>query len=458
MKKKILIANRGEIAVRAIRACRELDMESIAVYTKADRESLHVKYADRAVCVGEGRATDSYLDIYKILSTASLFEADAVYPGTGFFSENANFAELCDRLGLLFIGAKAPILKRLGDKILSKQLAVEAGIPVVPSTQEPVRDADECLQAARKIGFPVVIKAVDGGGGKGIRIVRREQDIRSSYYSCVKEAKAAFNSEKIFVEKFLDDARHVEIQVLSDTHGNVVHLLDRDCTMQRRNQKLIEEAVSPFVPEQVKQRMYQDACNIISALNYPGAATVEFLVDRDMNHYFMEVNPRVQVEHPVTEQITGTDIVKEQIQIAFGGRLTVRKPPKPAGHAIEARINAEDISNGFVCSTGLITKCVFPQGKGIRVESYIQQGYKVTPFYDSMLAKIIAWAETRELAIKRLIFALDELDIQGVAVNKNLQKQLLSTPEFVNGKSNTTFVQGFIDKLTEAQGTDQMMR
>ncbi len=454
MKKKILIANRGEIAVRAVRACRELDMESIAVYSKADKESLHVKYADRAVCVGEGRATGSYLDIYKILSTASLYEADAIYPGTGFFSENATFAELCDRLGLLFIGAEAPILKELGDKILSKKIAVEAGIPVVPSTPDPVKDAEECLQAAKKIGFPVVIKAVDGGGGKGIRIVYREQDVRSSYFSCVKEAKAAFNSDKIFVEKFLDDARHVEVQVLADTHGNVVHLYDRDCTMQRRNQKLIEEAVSPFVPDEVKQKMYRDACNVIDYLHYPGAATVEFLVDRDMNYYFMEVNPRVQVEHPVTEMTTGVDIVKEQIQIAFGEKLSIKEPPKRSGHAIEVRINAEDISNGFMCSTGMITKCVFPQGSGIRVESYIQDGYKVTPFYDSMLAKIIAWADNRELAIRRLMFALDELDIEGVAVNKNLQKQLLATPEFANGKSNTTFVQSFIDRMRADQGSD----
>ena len=449
MRKKILIANRGEIAVRAIRACRELGMESIAVYSKADRESLHVKYADKAVCVGEGRATGSYLDIYKILSTASLFEADAIYPGTGFFSENANFAEL----GILFIGAKAPILKKLGDKILSKQIAVEAGIPVVPSTKDPVKDADECLKEAKRIGFPVVIKAVDGGGGKGIRIVHKEQDVRSSYFSCMKEAKAAFNSDKIFVEKFLDNARHVEIQVLSDTHGNVIHLLDRDCTMQRRNQKLIEEAVSPFVPDDVKQKMYKDACNVISYLKYPGAATVEFLVDREMNYYFMEVNPRVQVEHPVTEMITGTDIVKEPLHIAFGEKLSIKQPSCPSGHAIEARINAEDSSNGFVCSTGMISKCVFPQGNGIRIESYIQPGYKITPFYDSMLAKVIAWADTRELAIRRLIYALDELDIQGVAVNKDLQKQLLATPEFADGTSNTTFVQKFIDSMYESQAT-----
>ena len=259
--------------------------------------------------------------------------------------------------------------------------------------------------------------------------------MRSSYFSCVKEAKAAFNSDKIFVEKFLDDARHVEVQVLADTHGNVVHLYDRDCTMQRRNQKLIEEAVSPFVPDDVKQKMYRDACNVIDYLHYPGAATVEFLVDRDMNYYFMEVNPRVQVEHPVTEMTTGVDIVKEQIQIAFGEKLSIKEPPKRSGHAIEVRINAEDISNGFMCSSGMITKCVFPQGSGVRVESYIQDGYKVTPFYDSMLAKIIAWADNRELAIRRLMFALDELDIEGVAVNKNLQKQLLATPEFANGKS-----------------------
>ena len=447
MKKRILIANRGEIAVRAIRACRELNMETIAVYSKADRESLHVKYADRAVCVGEGRAVNSYLDIYKILSTASLYEADAIYPGTGFFSENADFAELCDRVGILFIGARAPVLKKLGDKILSKQLAVEAGIPVTKSTKEPVRDADECLAAAQEIGFPVVIKAVDGGGGKGIRIVHREQDVRSSFFSCMKEAKAAFNSDQIFVEKFLDDARHVEVQVLADTHGNVVPLLDRDCTMQRRNQKLIEEAVSPFVPDDVKQKMYDDACGIIDYLHYPGAATVEFLVDRDMHYYFMEVNPRIQVEHPVTEQITGTDIVKEQIRIAFGENLGIQKPLKHTGHAIEVRINAEDISNGFMCSTGMITKCVFPKGSGIRVETHIQQGFTVTPFYDSMLAKIIAHADTRDLAIKRLMFALDELDIQGVEVNKSLQKQLLGTPEFVKGTSNTTFVQGFIDRM-----------
>ena len=447
MKKKILIANRGEIAVRAIRACREMDIETIAVYSKADKDSLHVKYADRAVCVGENRAAGSYLDIYKIMSAATLFEADAIYPGTGFFSENANFSELCGRLGIRFIGAEAATLKMLGDKILSKKIAKEAGLPIMPATESPVRDADECLRAAREIGFPVIIKAVDGGGGKGIRIVTREQDVQSSFFSCMKEAKAAFNSDKVFVEKFLDDARHVEVQILADTHGNVIHLFDRDCTMQRRNQKLIEEAVSPFVPDDVKQRIYQDAIRVIAALHYPGAATVEFLVDREMNHYFMEVNPRVQVEHPVTELITGADIVKEQIHIAFGGKLSVKTPKKPHGHAIEVRINAEDISNNFMCSTGVIQKCVFPQGSGIRVETFIQPGYRVTPFYDSMLAKIVAWADTRELAIKRLLFALDELDIQGVAVNRDLQKQLLATPEFVDGRSNTTFVQKYIDSI-----------
>ncbi len=444
MRKKILIANRGEIAVRAIRACREMDIGTVAVYTKADKDSLHVKYADEAVCIGENKATDSYLDFYRILSAAETVHADAVYPGTGFLSENALFSRVCAEVGIHFIGADAETLHMLGDKILAKQAAVKSGLPIVPASAGSLENAEACLKEAERIGYPVLLKAVGGGGGKGIRKVSAPEEMEEAFKACVNEARAAFGSDQVFLEKCLENVRHVEVQVLADSFGNAIHLFDRDCTMQRRHQKMIEEAVSPFIPPELKAKIYDDAVRVVRDIHYVGAATVEFLADREGNYYFMEVNPRIQVEHPVTEMVTGIDIVKEQIRVALGEKLSVKTPDAPKGHAIEVRINAEDPSRNFMSSIGTITGCTFPAGTGIRIETFIHEGLRITPYYDSMIAKVIAWADTREMAIRRLCFALDELEIGGITTNAKLQKELLETEAFASGSSHTTFVEAYL--------------
>lgn len=446
MRQKILIANRGEIAVRAIRACREMGIGTVAVYTKADKDSLHVKYADEAVCIGENKAADSYLDFYRILSAAKVTHADAVYPGTGFLSENAIFSKVCAEVGVRFIGAPSDTLHMLGDKILAKQAAVRSGLPVVPASQESLPDVTACLKEAERIGYPVLLKAVGGGGGKGIRKVSAPGEMQSAFTACVNESRAAFGSDQIFMEKCLENVRHVEVQVLADSFGHAIHLFDRDCTMQRRHQKMIEEAVSPFLAEDLREKIYGDAVRIVKDIRYVGAATVEFLVDREGHYYFMEVNPRIQVEHPVTEMVTGLDIVKEQIRVALGKKLSLKTPERPNGHAIEVRINAEDPDQDFMSSIGTITDVVFPAGTGIRIETFIHSGLRIMPYYDSMIAKIIAWAETRELAIRRLCFALDELEIGGITTNAKLQKELLETKAFANGSSHTTFVEDYLNK------------
>jgi len=448
MSQKILIANRGEIAVRAIRACREMGIGTVAVYTRADKDSLHVKYADEAVCIGENKAADSYLDFYRVLSAASVTHADAVYPGTGFLSENALFSKVCAEVGMRFIGAPAETLHMLGDKILAKQAAVQSGLPVVPASENALADADACLKEAERIGYPVLLKAVGGGGGKGIRRVSAPEEMKAAFTACVNEARAAFGSDQVFIEKCLENVRHVEVQILADGFGNAVHLFDRDCTMQRMHQKMIEEAVSPFVPPETKRRIYEDAVRVVRDIHYVGAATVEFLVDREGRYYFMEVNPRIQVEHPVTEMVTGLDIVKEQIRVAMGEKLSVRTPDAPSGHAIEVRINAEDPERGFMSSIGTVTGCTFPAGTGIRIETFIHEGLRITPYYDSMIAKVIAWADTRELAIRRMRFALDELDIGGITTNAKLQKELLGTEAFASGGSHTTFVEEYLRERT----------
>ncbi len=444
MRKKILIANRGEIAVRAIRACREMDIGTVAVYTKADKDSLHVKYADEAVCIGENKATDSYLDFYRILSAAETVHADAVYPGTGFLSENALFSRVCAEVGIHFIGADAETLHMLGDKILAKQAAVKSGLPIVPASAGSLENAEACLKEAERIGYPVLLKAVGGGGGKGIRKVSAPEEMEEAFKACVNEARAAFGSDQVFLEKCLENVRHVEVQVLADSFGNAIHLFDRDCTMQRRHQKMIEEAVSPFIPPELKAKIYDDAVRVVRDIHYVGAATVEFLADREGHYYFMEVNPRIQVEHPVTEMVTGIDIVKEQIRVALGEKLSVKTPDAPKGHAIEVRINAEDPSRNFMSSIGTITGCTFPAGTGIRIETFIHEGLRITPYYDSMIAKVIAWADTREMAIRRLCFALDELEIGGITTNAKLQKELLETEAFASGSSHTTFVEAYL--------------
>lgn len=449
MGQKILIANRGEIAVRAIRACREMGIGTVAIYTKADQDSLHVKYADEAVCIGENKATDSYLDFYKVLSAAEVTHADAIYPGTGFLSENATFSKVCADVGTRFIGAPSDTLHMLGDKILAKQAAVRSGLPVVPASKDSLADAEACLKEAERIGYPVLLKAVGGGGGKGIRTVRAPEEMEAAFKACVNEARAAFGSDQVFLEKCLENVRHVEVQIIADSFGNAIHLFDRDCTMQRRHQKMIEEAVSPFIPPEIKEKIYADAIRIVRDIRYVGAATVEFLADRDGHYYFMEVNPRIQVEHPVTEMVTGLDIVKEQIRVALGEKLSIRTPDAPHGHAIQVRINAEDPERDFMSSIGTITNCTFPAGTGIRIETFIHDGIRITPYYDSMIAKVIAWAETREAAIQRMCFALDELEIGGLTTNAKLQKELLQTQAFADGSSHVTYVEDYLKNRQE---------
>ena len=452
MFKKVLIANRGEIAVRAIRACKEMGIETVAVYSQADKESLHVRYADQAVCIGQGKVSGSYLYTYNIFAVAETAGVDAIYPGTGFFSENAVFAAMCEQYGIQFIGAKSERLRMLTSKVEAKRIAKEIDMPIAKATEDEVADIAHCRKAAEEIGYPVLIKAVDGGGGKGIRIVNTPEEIDSAFESCREEAKRYFKSSKVFVEKFVADARHVEVQIVADSHGHVIHLLDRDCTMQRRNQKLIEEGVSPFISAETRQKMYADAIRLIRHIGYTGVATVEFLVDRKMNYYFMEVNPRVQVEHPVTEELTGADIVKEQFLIAAGEPMSLKESPAgPNGHAIEIRVNAEDVSSNFMCSTGTVKRCVFPRGGGIRVESHVSEGFRVTPYYDSLLAKIIVSAPTRELAIRRMEIALDETEIEGVKTNLELQRELLRLDEYITGTSTTHFVTDYINARESAE-------
>ncbi|MEN2985699.1 MAG: acetyl-CoA carboxylase biotin carboxylase subunit [Thermodesulfovibrionaceae bacterium] len=438
--KKILIANRGEIAVRIIRACRELGIKTVAVYSEADRDSLHVKLADEAVCIGPPNPAQSYLNITAILSAAEITDAEAIHPGYGFLSENAQFAEACIHSGITFIGPTPENIRIGGDKAKARQILKRKGIPVVPGSDGPVNSEEACIKIIKKIGLPVVLKASSGGGGRGMRVVREEREIEQAFFMAQREALAAFGNGELYIEKYFPKIRHIEVQILADRQGNIVHLGERDCTIQRRHQKLLEEAPSPVLNEKLRKKIGEYAIKAAKALKYRNAGTFEFIVDEDLNPYFIEINTRVQVEHPITEMITEIDIIKEQIKIAYGYSLSFKQQDiRFRGHAIECRINAEDPEK-FTPSPGVVEFLHFAGGPGIRVDSYLYQGCKVSPYYDSLVAKIIAYGTNRQEAILRMKRALEETVIKGISTNIPFFLKVLVHPDFIKGKYFTDFI------------------
>ncbi|MBC2580931.1 acetyl-CoA carboxylase biotin carboxylase subunit [Clostridium sp. DJ247] len=446
MFNKILVANRGEIAVRIIRACREMGIETVAVYSEADREALHTQMADEAICIGPAAAKDSYLNIQNIISATVLSGAQAIHPGFGFLSENSKFAKMCKECNITFIGPDFDCIENMGNKSNAKEIMVKSEVPVVPGSDGAIKDEQELLDVVRKIGYPVMIKASAGGGGRGIRIVREEVDLIRSYENAKAESKSAFGDDTIYVEKFIEKPRHVEIQILGDSFGNVVYLGERDCSMQRRNQKVLEEAPSPVMTEELRRSMGETAVRAAKAVNYNNAGTIEFLLDASGNYYFMEMNTRIQVEHPITEMVTGIDLIKEQIKIAAGERLGfTQEDIRISGHAIECRINAEDTSNGFRPCPGKIQDLYVPGGFNVRVDSAVYSGYTISPYYDSMIGKLITYGKTREEAICRMRRALGEFIIEGVHTNVDFQLELINSEEFIKGTYNTKFIESKFD-------------
>ena len=439
---KILIANRGEIAVRIIRACKEMNIKTVAVYSEADKESLHTKLADEAVCIGPASSQKSYLNIKNIIGAANITGADSIHPGFGFLSENAQFAAICKESNIKFIGPSSEVIDMLGNKSNAKDMMKKAGVPVIPGSDGSVSGIKAAKDVCEKIGYPVILKAANGGGGKGIRIVEREQDLEQAYNIVKQEAKISFNDDEIYIEKFIKNPRHVEIQILADEHGNVIHLGERDCSIQRRHQKMIEETPSTAIDEKLRNKMGDAAVRAAKVAGYTSCGTVEFLVDSDRNFYFMEMNTRIQVEHPITEERTGIDIVKEQIKIAGGETLKVRqREVKFRGHSIECRINAENPSKNFMPCPGKITGLYLPGGNGIRIDTSIYEGYTIPPFYDSMIAKIIVYGNTRNEAIAKMKRALEELVIEGVETNRDSLFEIIKNPDFIRGNFDTSFIE-----------------
>ena len=441
MFEKVLIANRGEIALRIIRACRELGVRTVAIYSEADRDSLHVRFSDEEVCVGPPPSRESYLNIPRIIAAAEITGAEAIHPGYGFLAENAEFAEVCERSGFVFVGPGAEQIRKMGNKAEARRTMEDAGVPVVPGTEGRVDDPDEARAAAEEIGFPLMIKAASGGGGKGMRIARSADEFDRAFSMARSEADAAFDDPSVYLERFVEDPRHVEIQVLADEHGRVTHLGERDCSVQRRHQKLIEEAPSPILDPETRAAMGEAAVRGAEAIGYSNAGTVEFLVGADGNFYFMEMNTRIQVEHPVTEWVTGVDLVKEQLRIAAGGDLALDGPPEMEGHAIECRINAEDPDQGFRPAPGKITAFHAPGGLGVRVDTHVYDDYLIPPHYDSLLGKLIVHARDREEALTRAWHALDEFVIEGVPTTIPFLQRVLRHPDFEAGAIDTRFVE-----------------
>jgi len=442
MFKKVLIANRGEIALRVIRACKELGVETVAVYSEADRESLHVRFADDDVCIGRAPSRDSYLNIPRLIAAAEITGADAIHPGYGFLAENAEFAEKVGASNIVFIGPTPDQIRQMGDKAAARKLAKEQGVPTVPGSPGPVESLEEGQQVAGEIGFPVIIKAAAGGGGKGMRVANDVEQFTQSFTLAKQEALAAFNSDEVYIEKYLARPRHIEIQIMGDTHGKVMHLCERDCSVQRRHQKLVEEAPSPVVDQTLRQDIGDAAVKLAESIRYVGAGTVEFLLDTDGSFYFMEMNTRIQVEHPVTEMCTNFDLVKEQIAVAAGAPLSfVMNGHRLRGHAIECRVNAEDPSRNFQPSPGLITAYHPPGGPGVRVDTHIYAGYTVPPYYDSLLAKVIVHGNTRTEALARMRQALDSFIIEGVTTTIPFLGRVMRHPDFVAGKIDTKFLE-----------------
>ena len=448
---KILIANRGEIAIRIMRSCREMNIRTVAVFSEADRTSKHVFYADEAYCIGGAASSESYLNIDRILETARQCGADAIHPGYGFLSENAEFARRCQEAGIIFIGPRPETIKTMGDKISARQKMIDAGVPVVPGTRENLESVEDAREVCRKVGFPVMIKASQGGGGKGMRLIRSESEVEEAYLAAKSEALSSFGDDTVYVERFVEEPHHIEFQILGDTYGNVIHLCERECSVQRRHQKIVEESPSPFVTPELRERMGRDAVAAASAVGYVGAGTIEFLVDKDRNYFFLEMNTRLQVEHPITEEVVGVDLVKEQIFIADGQPLRYKQSDiRQRGHAIECRICAEDTEANFMPSPGQIRLLVEPSGIGIRLDSYVYEKYEIPIHYDPMIGKLIVWATNRQFAIERMCRALDEYKITGIKNNITYLHSIMQVDDFVRGDYNTSFIEKHAEELVAA--------
>ncbi|MDO4166699.1 MAG: acetyl-CoA carboxylase biotin carboxylase subunit [Eubacteriales bacterium] len=445
---KILVANRGEIAVRIIRACREMGIRTVAIFSEPDREALHTQLADEAVCIGSARAADSYINMTNIITAAVQTKAQAIHPGFGFLSENSTFAAMCEECNIKFIGPAPSVIDALGNKSNAREMMIQAGVPVIPGSDGVVRDVAQAYEVADRLGYPVMVKASAGGGGKGIRIVREKEELAQAFEAAQSETKAAFGDDQMYMEKVIEHARHIEVQVLGDRLGNVIHLGERDCSLQRKNQKVLEEAPSPVLSEEVRHKMCESAVLAAKAAGYESAGTIEFLYDKQGNYYFMEMNTRIQVEHPISEMITGVDIVKEQIRIADGQKLSYEQQDiRIQGHAIECRINAENPDRGFAPCPGLIDYLMLPAGGlGLRVDTAVYEGYEIPPFYDSMIAKVIAHGSTREEAIAKMNRALYEFIINGIDTNIEFQSRILNHPEYRQGEFDTSFIEDKILK------------
>lgn len=447
MFSRILVANRGEIALRIIRTCKELGIETVAVYSKADKDALYLQYADAHICIGPGESEGSYLNIPSIISAAEITDIEAIHPGYGFLSENSHFAEVCESSNIVFIGPSSEVMTKMGDKTQARNIAVENKIPVIPGSYSNIENQQQALKIAHEIGYPVLIKASFGGGGRGMRVAHNDISLVNSLAVAQREAKVAFKDSSIYLEKYIEPSRHIEVQIVADKYGNIVHLGERDCTIQRRHQKLLEQAPAPNIKGQLREDICKAAIKLAKAVNYTNVGTVEFLVDGEGKYYFIEMNTRIQVEHPVTEMVTGIDLIKEQIRIAHGERLNLRqKKIKSEGVSIECRINAEDPDNGFRPYAGKITMCSVPGGKGVRVDSHVYAGYEVPPYYDSLLGKLIVHKKNREEAIACMKRALSEYRIEGVKTTIPLHLNIISDPRFITGDVNTHFVENLINE------------
>ncbi|HHT9145091.1 MAG: acetyl-CoA carboxylase biotin carboxylase subunit [Candidatus Brocadiaceae bacterium] len=447
MFSRIMIANRGEIALRIIRACREMGIETVVICSKADESAAYLKQADITVCVGPADAESSYLNIPSIISAAEITDIEAIHPGYGFLSEVSHFAEVCESSNIVFIGPRSEVLKKLGNKTEARRIAIAHKVPVVPGSESVIKSQQQALDVAHKIGYPVIIKASSGGGGRGMRVAHNDISLVNSLAIAQREAEAAFKDPSIYIEKYIEDTRHVEVQIFGDNYGNIIHLGERDCTLQRRHQKLIEESPSPHISERLREEICKAAIKIARAVNYTNAGTVEFLVDKEGNFYFIEVNTRLQVEHPVTEMVTGIDLVKQQIRIAYGERLNVKqKNIRNQGVSIECRVYAEDPYNGFRPQPGKITTYYHPGGRGVRVDSHVHAGYEMPSYYDSLISKLIVYQRTREEAIACMRSALCEYVIEGIKTTIPLSLELITHPQFANGNINTNFVENLLSK------------
>lgn len=448
--KKILVANRGEIAVRVMRSCREMEIISVAIFSEADRTSKHVLYADEAYCVGGAASKGSYLNINKILEVAKAHEVDAIHPGYGFLSENSEFARRCESEGIIFIGPHAETMDLMGDKISARKQMIAANVPVVPGTEKGLQSVEEAQTVCQQIGFPVMLKASMGGGGKGIRLIHSLEEVEEAYLNAKSESLSSFGDDTVYLEKFVEEPHHIEFQVLGDEYGNVIHLCERECSVQRRNQKIVEESPSPFVTPQLREEMGKAAVVAAKAVNYRGAGTIEFLVDKNRHFYFLEMNTRLQVEHPITEEVLGVDLVKEQINVANGLPLHLKQEDiRQRGHAIECRICAEDTEFNFMPSPGVIRQIIVPNGIGVRIDDYVYEGYEIPMHYDPMIGKLIVWAVTRKYAIERMRRVLHEYKITGIKNNISYLRCIMDTPDFVEGKYDTGFIGKNGDRLQE---------